>query len=282
MAYAAASCTVPVVPSQPSPLILHAIYPTLAVRSKPSIKTAEIEVTEVSEVDLDGDGEEEVDYEASDLEYDHDEDEEMSPYAAPTVEYRHSGGLLSPMPEQSPECPGKWSSDELQDTLPEGIYAHDAIASPRAGQLEQCGTSPKRAGVTEHLTDEDAIIGAPGLAPPTLVLEPVRQRKRSSEELDDALGSEPPSPNKRVKMDEAAVAVPDDGESPGSAASGKSDIDGAEIVYSPAGTEGEADSHVELPLRQQINHAERPIPLVTWADMDSLISLEDADKQLGE
>ena len=85
-----------------------------------------------------------------------------------------------------------------------------------------------------------------------------------------------------VAVDEAAVAVRDDGESPGSAASGKSDIDGAEIVYSPAGTEGEADSHVELPLRQQINHAERPIPLVTWADMDSLISLEDADKQLGE
>ena len=76
MAYAAASCAAPVVPSQPSPPILHAIYPTPAVRSKPSINTAEIELKEVSEVDLDGDGEEEIDYDASDLEYDDDEDDE--------------------------------------------------------------------------------------------------------------------------------------------------------------------------------------------------------------
>lgn len=287
MAYAA-SCP-PVVPSQPSPPTLHAIYPTPAVRPKASIDTAEIELKEVSEVDIDGDGEEEIDYEASELEYDEDEDEEdeeLSPYTAPAVEYRYSPspGPLSPGPELSPERPRKRSSDELEDMAPEGIYAHDAIASPRAGQLEQCGTSPKRARVTDPVypsTDEDAVIAAPGLAPPTLVLEPVRQRKRSSEELDDALGPEPPSPKKRVKMDEAAVAVPDDGENPVSAASRKSDIDGAEIVYSPAGTEGDAGSHVKLPLLQQVRGV-RAIPLVTWADINSLISLEDADKQFGE
>ncbi len=76
----------------------------------PSINTAEIELKEVSEVDLDGDGEEEIDYEASDLEYDDDEDdedEELSPYAAPAVEYQYSPRPIVPRPGAVPRAPAE-------------------------------------------------------------------------------------------------------------------------------------------------------------------------------
>lgn len=274
----AASYPAAIVPSQPPQPIS---YQSTVVRQVPGVDAAEIILKEVSEVDIDGDGEEEVDYEASDLEYDDDdedeEDEDVS-YEA-SVEYQYSP---SPGPEAAAERPRKRASDELEDSLPEEHDQRRSITQLRSpSSFEHGRTSPKRARLLDAVqlspspSNEDTTRNVPALSlSPKLLFQPVpayRLRKRSSEELDGALESVPPSPHKRVKVDQESEV-----QSPANASERSRDADSAEIVLLPAPAVAGDKSHLLHPTRE--NHW----PLVSEADFDSLITLEDVDKEVGE
>ncbi|KAF9479108.1 hypothetical protein BDN70DRAFT_895231 [Pholiota conissans] len=264
----AANAPVPIVPSQPVQAVLRTtIYPNAAVRHSPGVDTAEIELKEVSEVDLDGDGEEEIDdYEASDLEYtSEDDEEEDAPYDA-RGDYRYSP---SPERELVPQRPRKRSSDELEEPLADEVDDRRSDASSR----RHVGTPPKRARLGDRPplatnSDEEEVADAPESLQPPLEIHasPTRLRKRSSEELDEDQAREPHTPHKRVRVARS------DG-------LGRYDGDAEDNSRSPVSLRGRR-THEEVEDTPYIppKVGERPRRLVSKSDMDSLIALDDVDE----
>jgi len=183
-------------------------------------RPGEIDLTEVGEIELDGDGEEEVDYDGSEADPD------------PVVK------------------PRKRSSDVLQEEEEDTADTSDSASLRRQ---ETVGTPPKRAR-----------IGGSDLDNVTVTLRsipsPVRQRKRSSEELEEGDAKDVASGNKRAKVDKSSP-----------------------VIQSPIGLEADRDS---LPSTIDEDDSPRNPPLargltlhrrISKVDMDKLIPLDDLE-----
>lgn len=258
-----------VVPSQPAPQTLKTtIYPLAVARGGvQNVDSTEIELKEANDADLDGEGEEEIDYDISDYDDEEDEEEEEDGsnvvYDVETHSYRYS---VSPEAGTEPEAPPsrKRSCDELDDGLDVPDDASSEAPSSRisgSDRREQGGTPPKRA----RLGDVD-LLRIPAEEFPA----PARQKKRSSEELEDhdvSLGPVMPASNKRTR-----VRAPP---SPSSASprSIYSSVDAEDAMYSSIGDEVEDTPYV--PPRQ---HRDGRVRGMRKADMDKLIPLDDMDE----
>lgn len=218
-----------------------ALYPALIIRNRPG----EIDLTEVGELELDGDGEEEVDYDGSDLEEYEDDEEEDNESRFEGEEYSYS---VSPEADPDPVKPRKRSSDVLQEEEEDTADTSDSASLRRQ---ETVGTPPKRAR-----------IGGSDLDNVTVTLRsipsPVRQRKRSSEELEEGDAKDVASGNKRAKVDKSSP-----------------------VIQSPIGLEADRDS---LPSTIDEDDSPRNPPLarglhrrISKVDMDKLIPLDDLE-----
>ena len=189
----------PLVSSQqpPDQTVRTALYPALVIRNR---QPGEIDLTEVGEIELDGDGEEEVDYDGSDLEEYEDEEDEDNDSRFEGEEYSYSVS-----PEADPELivrPQKRSSDVLQEEEEEEDDTADTSDSASLRRRGNGGTPPKRARIGDSDTDHDSSNNATLTIRP--IPSPVRQKKRSSEELEEGDVKDVATGNKRAKLDKSS------------------------------------------------------------------------------
>jgi len=207
---------------------------------------------EVGEIELDGDGEEEVDYDGSDLEeYEDDEDNESR------FEEEYSYSVSSEADPEPDIRPRKRSSDVLQEEEEEEDTA-DTNTSDSASlrHHETGGTPPKRARIGDSDFDHD------NNATLTIrtIPSPVRQKKRSSEELEEG---DVETGNKRPKLDKSSQVF----ESPISL-----EADRYERGSLPSTVDEDEDSCNPPLARGPILHRR-----ISKADIDKLIPLDDLD-----
>ena len=228
-----------------------ALYPALVIRNR---QPGEIDLTEVEEIELDGDGEEEVDYDGSDLEEYEDEEDEDNESRFEGEEYSYSVS-----PEADPELivrPRKRSSDVLQEEEEEDTADTSDSASLR--RQEPGGTPPKRARIGDSDPDHDNNNNATLTIRP--ISSPVRQKKRSSEELEEG---DVGTGNKRAKLDKS---------SPVFESSIGLEADRYERDSLPSTVDEDEDSSNPSLARGPILHRR-----ISKADIDKLIPLDDLE-----
>jgi hypothetical protein len=221
-----------------------ALYPALIIRNR---QPGEIDLTEVGEIELDGDGEEEVDYDGSDLEEYEDDEDNDSRFEGEEYSYSVSS-------EAEPDIrPRKRSSDVLlEEEEEEDMNTSDSASLRR----ETGGTPPKRVRIGDGDLDHD------NNATLTIrtVPSPGRQKKRSSEELEEG---DMATGNKRAKLDKSSPVF----ESPISLEGDRYEGDSL-----PSTVDEDEDSCNPPLARGLILHRR-----ISKADIDKLIPLDDLE-----
>ena len=197
-----------------------------------------------------------MDYDGSDLEEYEDEDEDN--------ESRFEGEeySYSVSPEADPELhvrPQKRSSDVLQEEEEEEEDTADTSDSASLRRQGTGGTPPKRARIGDSDLDHDNNNATLAIRP---IPSPVRQKKRSSEELEEGDVKDVAAGNKRVKLDKSSPVV--------ESAIGL-EADGHEGDSLPSTVEDENSCNPSL-ARGPILHRR-----ISKADIDKLIPLDDLE-----
>ena len=198
-----------------------------------------------------------MDYDGSDLEEYEDEEDEDTESRFEGEEYSYSVS-----PEADPELntrPRKRSSDVLREEEEEDTTDTSDSASLR--RQETGGTPPKRARIGDSDLDHDNNNNA------TLTIRaipsPLRQKKRSSEELEEGDAKDVATGNKRAKLDKSSVVF----ESPIGLEADKYEGDSL-----PSTVDEDKDSCNPSLARGPILHRR-----ISKADIDKLIPLDDLE-----
>jgi hypothetical protein len=196
-----------------------------------------------------------VDYDGSELEEYEDEEDEDNDSRFEGEEYSYS---VSPEAPELHVRPQKRSSDVLQEEEEEEEEEDTADTSDSASFRRHGtgGTPPKRARIGDNDADPDMLTIRP-------IHSPVRQKKRSSEELEEGDAKDVATGNKRAKLDKSSPVF----ESPFDLEAERSKGDSL-----PSPVDEDEDSCNRSLARAPILHRR-----ISKADIDKLIPLDDLE-----
>ena len=200
-----------------------------------------------------------MDYDGSDLEEYEDEEDEDNDSRFEGEEYSYSVS-----PEAEPELsvrPRKRSSDVLQEEEEEEEDTADTSDSASLRRQGTGGTPPKRARIGDSDPGHNNNNATLTIRP---IPSPVRQKKRSSEELEEGDVKDVATGNKRAKLDKSSPVF----ESPIGLEADRYERDSLPSTVD----EGEDSCNPSLATRGPILHRR-----ISKADIDQLIPLDDLE-----
>ena len=199
-----------------------------------------------------------MDYDGSDLEEYEDDEDEDNESRFEGEEYYSVSSEADPEPNVRPQ---KRSSDVLQEEEEEEEDTADTSDSASLRRQGIGGTPPKRARIGDSDPDHDNNNNATLTIRP--IPSPVRQKKRSSEELEEGDVKDVATGNKRAKLDKSSPVF----ESPIGLEADRYEGDSL-----PSTVDEDGDSCNPSQARGPILHRR-----ISKADIDKLIPLEDLE-----